>query len=135
MGRLTAEGLEGRERYRAGFGVPWASPKVSLLFGLLSFSEGSTGVPDRARTGAEIVCLQKATGVLVKVRAAERRSALRAGATGTAGGVPIPSRSPGPAWPRRSTRRTASAPPMPWLPLLSVQHPSSDRRCKLLRRS
>uniref|UniRef100_A0AAA9SZA4 DnaJ homolog subfamily C member 8 n=1 Tax=Bos taurus TaxID=9913 RepID=A0AAA9SZA4_BOVIN len=64
-GQLTIEeGLEGRERSRAG--VPRASPEVSLLFGLLSFSEGPTGVPDRARTGPNIISLRRERGALVK---------------------------------------------------------------------
>ena len=66
-GQLTIEeGLEGREGSRAG--VPRASPEVSLLFGLLSFSEGPTGVPDRARTGPNIISLRRERGALVPCR-------------------------------------------------------------------
>lgn len=76
-GQLTIEeGLEGREGSRAGLGVPRASPEVSLLFGLLSFSEGPTGVPDRARTGPNIISLRRETGALVQTPAGwgERRN-------------------------------------------------------------
>ena len=74
-GQLTIEeGLEGREGSRAG--VPRASPEVSLLFGLLSFSEGPTGVPDRARTGPNIISLRRERGALVQPPAGwgERRN-------------------------------------------------------------
>ena len=73
-GQLTIEdGLEGREGSRAGLGVPRASPEVSFLFGLLSFSEGPTGLPDRARTGPNIISLRRETGALVQTRTEGRR--------------------------------------------------------------
>lgn len=41
-------------RFRASLGTKWASPEVSFLFSLLSFSEGPTGLPDRPRAGAGV---------------------------------------------------------------------------------
>ena len=59
----------------------------------------------------------------------EEESALRAGAADPAAGVPVPSQSLGLALPRRSRRPAGYAPPTPWLPLMSVKHPSSDLKC------
>lgn len=59
-------------------------------------------------------------------REGEEESALRAGATDPAAGIPIPSQSLCLALPRRSRRPAGYAPPTPWLPLQSVKHPSSD---------
>ena len=129
-GQLTIEeGLEGREGSRAGLGIPRASPEVSFLFGLLSFSEGPTGLPDRARTGPNIISLRRETGALVQTRAGGEGSALRAGAADPTAGVPVPSQNFGLALPRRSRRPAGYARPTPWLPLLSVKHPSSDLKC------
>uniref|UniRef100_A0A8D0PW70 DnaJ homolog subfamily C member 8 n=3 Tax=Sus scrofa TaxID=9823 RepID=A0A8D0PW70_PIG len=60
------EGLEGRETSRAGLWAPWLSPEVSFLISLLFLSEGSTGVPDCTRTGADTLWLRRETGALVK---------------------------------------------------------------------
>ena len=54
---------------------------------------------------------------------------LRAGAADPTAGVPVPSQNFGLALPRRSRRPAGNARPTPWLPLLSVKHPSSDLKC------
>ena len=56
-------------------------------------------------------------------------SALRAGAADPTAGVPVPSQNFGLALPRRSRRPAGYARPTPWLPWLSVKHPSSDLKC------